>query len=161
MVILLIPVVLLTGAAAVSVLALEHLPTAMAWTLAICVLVLVPLALFPGSRGIAGNGFVIASYAFGLINWLFAMAYVYLEWGLVPLIIGLVFGGVGVIPIAFILSIFDAAWGALGNLATIGVLWGVSRGLGFWLIEKAALRQVYMDYEQSKHDEVIPAKRLD
>lgn len=156
-----IPVAFLYGAASVSVWALEYLPTIFGWTLTIALLLLTPLALAPPLRGISGNGFVLVSYVFGLILWLFALAYTYMEWGLVPVIIGILLAGVGIVPIAFVLTIFDAAWGVLGNIFILIVLTFASRGFGFWLIEKAADRQFAIDAERARKEVAFPATRID
>jgi hypothetical protein len=156
-----IPIALLYGAANASVWALEFLPTVFGWSITISLLVLTPLALIPASRGISGNGFVIVSYAFSLVLWLFSMAYIYLEWGLFPLLIGLAMGGVGVVPTAFVLSIFDAAWGVLGNTFILIIMTFAGRGLGFWLIEKAADRSFAIAAARAQEERVLPATRLD
>ncbi len=156
-----IPIPLLYGAATVSVWALEYLPTIFGWALTIALLVLIPLALIPQSRGVAGNGFVLVSFVFGLILWLFGLAYTYLEWGLMLVIIGILLGGVGIVPIAFVLSIFDAAWGVLGNIFLLIVLTIGSRAFGIWLVETAADRQILIEAERARKEVVFPATRID
>lgn len=157
----LIPIALLYGAATASVWAVEFLPSVFGWSITIAALILTPLALIPASRGLAGNGFVFVSYAFALILWLYSMAYVYLEWGFVPVVVGILMGGVGIVPIAFILSIFDAAWGVLGNICVLATLAFGVRILGFWLIEKAVDRDFAIAAARAQEERVVPATRID
>jgi hypothetical protein len=159
--ILSIPFALLYGAASASVWAIEYLPTIFGCSITISSLIITPLAFIPASRGISGNGFVFVSYAFWFISWLFSMAYVYLEWGFLPLVIGILMGGVGVVPIAFILSIFDGAWGVLGNIFLLTILTFAGRGLGFWLIEKAADREFALAAVRAQEEIVTPASRIE
>jgi hypothetical protein len=156
-----IPIAFLYGAAMASLWVLKYSPIVLGWTLTITLLILTPLALVPQSRSIAGIGFFISSVVFGLILWLYAIAYTFVEWGLLPLIIGILLGGVGVVPIAFVLSIFDAAWSVLGTIGLMTVLAFGSQALGIWLIEKAADRQFAMEAERARREIVVPAKRID
>lgn len=160
LVLFMLPVAFIFGAAEISIWAMEWMPAAFAWTLWITLLLFVPLALLPATRGVSGNGLVIASHVFGLILWLWGMAITYQMWGLFWLVVGLGFFGVGVVPIAMIAVVFEGEWMALGNLSFLLVLTLASRGFGYWLIEKAALRRMLRDYNQAQDEAVIPAERL-
>jgi hypothetical protein len=156
---LMFPVALIFGAAEISIWALKWLPATFSWTLLVTLVLFVPLAIFPSTRGASGNGIVIASYIFGTILWLWAMAITYSVWGMFALILGLMFFGVGVVPVAILAVIFEGEWMALGNLVFLFVLTFASRGLGNWLIEKAALRQIYKDYEREQQETLRPTAR--
>ena len=56
------------------------------------------LAIIPTARRFAGTTMVIASYFLGLNVWLGGVYAVYVLWGLVPLIVGLMFLGIGPVP---------------------------------------------------------------
>jgi len=155
-----LPIALIFGAAELSVWALDWLPSTFSWTFLVTVILFVPLAFIPAARGVSGNGIVIASYIFGAILWLWAMAITYSVWGMLALVLGLVFFGVGVVPVAILAVLFEGEWMAFGNLLFLIVLTFGSRGLGYWLIEKAALRQIVKDHEQAQKEIIIPSRRL-
>jgi hypothetical protein len=78
------------------------------------------------------------------------MAFVYLEWGLFPVILGLVLGGIGVVPIALFATIVEGRWDVFWNvIVLIGLTYGL-RALGFWLVEKAAERSIIIESRKSE-----------
>jgi len=156
-----IGIALLLGAAELSVWALEWAPAVFGIAFSICLLLLLPLAIIPATRGLSGNGFYLASYVFGVILWILSMAFVYIEWGLFPVIIGLILGGIGVVPIAILASIFEGQWAVLGNLTVLIVLTIGLRIFGVWLVEKAAERAILMADVKARREQIEPARRLD
>ena len=88
---------LLTGAAAFSVWVLKWTVPAFLSTLLVSLVRAAPLSLIPPTRGSSAVGFMIASYVFGAILWIWGMAYTYSVWGLFGVIVGLVLLGVGVV----------------------------------------------------------------
>lgn len=152
---------LLYGAAELSVWAIEWAPAIFGVVLLLCLIVLAPLSAIHPARGFAGNGFYIASYLFGLILWVLAMAFTYSVWGLTAVIIGLVFFGVGVVPVAILAAIIEGQWGVLGNLAILIALTFGLRIFGVWLVEKAAERAMEIVNARSRSDHAKPARRLD
>ena len=128
---------LLTGAATFSIWVLEWTFPAFAITLLVSVALLAPLALIPPTRGFSAVGFMIASFAFGAILWLWGMAYTYSVWGLFGVIVGLVLLGVGVVPVAMFAALVHGDWGNLGMFVVTAVVTFGSRGLANWLGEKA------------------------
>jgi hypothetical protein len=60
------------------------------------------LAIFPAARKSAGTTMVIASYFLGLNVWLGGVDAVYASWGFVPLILGLMFFGIGPVPMGLV-----------------------------------------------------------
>ncbi|WP_337661104.1 hypothetical protein [Erythrobacter sp. Alg231-14] len=154
-------IALLYGAAELSVWALEWASSLFGIAFLTCLLVFLPLSIIPRTRGFSGNGLYLTSYLFGAILWVLSMAFVYLEWGLFPVILGLILGGVGVVPIAMIATIVEGQWAILGNLV---VLIGLTIGLrifGYWLIEKAAERAILLADAEAKENHAAPARRLD
>jgi hypothetical protein len=86
----------------------------------ICVLVFLPLCIFRKTRPWAGVGFVYASYVFGIFLFAYACFFVVEVWGYVGLAIGLIFAGVGVVPVALLAALLHAEWSVLLEL-TFGI----------------------------------------
>ena len=82
------------------------LPVALV-ALGIAVLLL-PLAAFKTTRAFAGLALTILSYVFGATAWLYGAACSFAAFGWVGLIVGLLFAGIGVVPLAMIAGIFKA-----------------------------------------------------
>lgn len=102
----------------------------------ISLVILCPLAFFKKTRGIAGIGMFIASYAFGIDLWMYSVLVVYSTWGLLALIISLLFLGVGAVPIAILATLFNGMWSIFGELLVMAILTYGTRLLGFYLVEK-------------------------
>ncbi|MEO0463035.1 MAG: hypothetical protein AAF127_07875 [Pseudomonadota bacterium] len=150
----------LVFAAEFSVWALAWIPSLFAFLVTACVLILLPLSLLPKSRFIAAIGLQISAQIFGLILLIFSMAFVYMQWGLVPVIVGLIFGGIGPIPIAVVAAIIEGQWGFLGNQAILFAATLISAVVGGWLsaiVEKRALERAAEDIRATN---AIPARRL-
>ena len=136
-----IPIFFLLGAAEFSVWALDWIPGAFAIALGACVL-LMPLAIIPASRGLAANLFSITSLVFGACLWLYTLAFTYLEWGMLAVVIGVMLAGVGVIFTGIVAAIFAGAWGVLGNMALLFAMFVGSRFLSAWLAHLAEQRRM-------------------
>jgi hypothetical protein len=99
----------------------------------ICVLVLLPLALFRKTRVLAGIGFYIASFVFGIFLAAFSCVVAFQIWGFVGLVFGLIFLGVGVVPVAFLATLFHAEWHLFWEIVIGIALTFGSRALGIRL----------------------------
>jgi hypothetical protein len=93
---------------------------------AICVLVLFPLTFVRRTSGGAAIALFIASYLFGITVWFASAALTFSYFGWIGLILGLVFFGIGVFPMA-LWALFVGfgqaalAWMLIGMfIATIG-----------------------------------------
>lgn len=128
---------LLSGAATFSIWVLKWTFPAFAITLLISLVLLAPLSIIPPTRGFSAVGFMIASLAFGVILWLWGMAYTYSVWGLFGVIVGLVLLGVGVVPVAMFAALVHGDWGNLGMFVVTAVVTIGFRGLANWLAGKA------------------------
>lgn len=153
-------IVLLTGAAELSVWALEWTPAVFGVVFWVVVLLLLPLALIPPARGFAGGGILIASYIFGGVLWVWSMAFTYEVWGLVAVIIGLFIFGVGVVPIAMLAALLNGQWELLGMFALLIAITFGSRILGYWLAEKAEQRAMNLALKRHEQDTIKPARRV-
>ena len=150
---------LLYGAAEISLWALQWTPTVLPILFWATILVMVPLALIPVTRGAAGFSFFSVSFVFGLILWIWAMAYTYDTWGLFAVIVGLGFLGFGIVPIAMLAALLNGHWSMLGGLAFLVFMTVVTRFVGAWLLEsvEAKARDLAM-YKAS--EQATPANRI-
>lgn len=139
LVFLAIPVIFLLGAAKFSVWALNWIPSAIGIAVFACV-VLIPLAIIPATRGFAAGMFGLASFVFGACLWLYALAFTYLEWGMLGLVIGIMTFGVGVVLTGTLAAIFSGTWLVLGNIAFLFALFVGGRLLSAWLASLAEQR---------------------
>ncbi len=102
--------------------------------LAFAILILLPLACFQGSRNAAGKGLMAASYVFGVTTWFLGAAVTFTTWGWTGLIIGLVLGGVGVVPVGILAAFIAAGNYSLGlSMIVMVVVVFASRVGGFAL----------------------------
>src|SRR5581483_7390696 len=112
---------LLVGATSFSLWVLKWTPTAFEITLAVALLVFGPLALIPPTRAFSALGYIIASFAFGAIMWVWGMAFTYTVWGLFA-------------------ALVHGDWGNLGGFVIMAVLTYGCRMLATWLAQKAEER---------------------
>jgi hypothetical protein len=99
-------------------------------TLAVCLLLFLPLAVAKRTRFAAGVGFRISSYVFGLSLWIYSVTVAFRIWGWWGLIVGLILLGVGVVPIAYLATVLNGYWPIVGDLVLATVLTFGSRFLG-------------------------------
>lgn len=130
-----IPVIFIMGAIWAS----QHLIRpliAIGWfALALNICVLLPLSLIRRCRGFTGTVIFISSYIFGLITWMISLITVYLLWGAFAVILGLIFLGGGVVPLAVLATLFHGDWTSLGFVIGLLVLTIISRVIGYMLAE--------------------------
>jgi hypothetical protein len=104
-------------------------------TMLISILILLPAAIFKRSRGFAAVGLLIASYIMGITLWIWAFILTYMLWGVIALIIGLCFMGVGVVPIAMLATAFNKEWSILGQLILLLVITFGGRAISYFLAQ--------------------------
>jgi len=132
-VVLLLIALFIRGMVWVSDKAMPWLVWASAIALLICIFILLPLCIFRKARPIAGAAYYGASYVFGLMLWAYSCLFTVSTWGYGALAIGLIFLGVGVVPIAVLSSIFHAEWVVLAELVVSIILTFGTRIFGLWL----------------------------
>jgi hypothetical protein len=103
--------------------------------LLICIFIFLPLCIFRRTRPWAGVGYVYASLVFGIMLWAYSCLFVVYAWGYVALGIGLIFAGVGVVPMALLAALFRGEWSVLWEVVFGIVLTFGTRFLGLWLTE--------------------------
>ena len=127
----------------------------------IATIVLVPvsflLAVFRSARPWAGLGFTLASYAWGLDVWLSCVIAAYYLAGVVWMIIGVCFAGIGIVPVAIIAALVRGEWFTGIFLAvSVAIAYGL-RMLGHYLIgEEAPIEAEQRFLPQSpSYDDII------
>jgi hypothetical protein len=83
-------------------------------TFAVCVLVLLPMAVLPSTRGLAGRGLFLASWLFGLTTWTLGATVTFSTYGWVGLILGMMLFGVGVVPVGIFAAFVTLKLPSLG-----------------------------------------------
>jgi len=79
-------------------------------TFFILLLVFLPLSIIKKCRGWCSMAFLFWSYVCGLSLWMASLLETLNLWGLSAAIIGLVFMGVGILPVALLACIFKGEW---------------------------------------------------
>jgi hypothetical protein len=106
-------------------------------TLFIVILVLLPLAIFRRTRAFAGGGIYVASFVFGLTLWVWSLLISYTLWGITGIVVGLLLGGIGVVPIAILASSFHGMWSMVGQLLLVTAITFGTRFFGIYLMTKS------------------------
>jgi hypothetical protein len=109
-------VLFINGIAWVSYHVFDYVIWASNALIAICVLVFIPLALFRTTRIASVYGFYISSFVFGLCVWIYGFLITLQFWGVTGIIIGLVLGFVGVVPLGTLAAAFHAEWTVVAEL---------------------------------------------
>jgi len=91
-------------------------------------------SMIQGTRGIAGWILFISSYIYGIATWIYGLLVTLSLWGIFAIIIGLFLGGVGVVPIGLLASIFHGRWDILFTLMALIALTYGTRILAYVLI---------------------------
>lgn len=102
----------------------------------IVVVILLPMAIFRATRSAAGTGIFFSSYIFGLTTWFLGAAVTFVTWGWVGLLIGLLFFGVGVVPIGILAAFISLKLPSLGfSLIVMSLIVFATRFGGMALVE--------------------------
>ena len=89
---------------------------------AIAIVVLGPLAAFRKTRGAAGVGLFIVSYIIGATTWFLGAAVTFGSFGWAGLIIGILFLGLGVVPLGIIGAFFSLGISELGVILCVMIV---------------------------------------
>jgi hypothetical protein len=107
-------------------------------TLALNLLIFLPLSFVRGTRRFCAHAIYISSHLFGIVLWLWSLLLTYVLWGPIALLIGLMLFGVGVLPIALVAAVVNGLWGTVLQLIVLFVLTMVSRFYGVHLLEETS-----------------------
>lgn len=100
--------------------------------------VLLPAALIRPLRAFASLGLLVASWVFGFITWIFSFIVTLAIWGVWGVLIGLLFMGVGITPVAFLAMLLHSDWHPrIWDLLFMVILTFGVRALALWIAEKA------------------------
>ena len=135
-----IPVLLVVGAAEVSAMALGAMPTIFGGLVIGSALLFGVLSLMPKKRGLAGAGVLFTSMLLAALLWIWALAFTYESWGLIPVIVGLLLFGIGIVPIALLAAVVESQWLTLGLLLALMVCIHAYRVFGTNLLRLAGKR---------------------
>ena len=140
--------IFIVGATAVSEWVAPWFPVVFWTSLLVAFFILGPLSLIPPTRFIAAIGFVIASFVFGAMMWCCGLGVTYEAWGLGGVIIGLVFAGVGIVPVAMLAVLLQGEWQALIGFVILLVLTFGLRALGLWLAKRVDERTARLSFQR-------------
>jgi len=107
---MLIPALFIVGGAVLSAFLYPWLLKISAVVLAICIFILLPLSVFKKTRAYGGIGIYLSSELFGITTWIWSFLIAYQLWGFIGIFLGILLGGIGVVPIAILATIFSAEW---------------------------------------------------
>ena len=86
------------------------LATAFWIILPVVFLILLPLSFFRPLKPYCLIGILYSSYFFGLVTWVFGFIATYYTWGACAIIIGILCGVIGVIPIGVVAGLLSGDW---------------------------------------------------
>ncbi|MCU1114371.1 hypothetical protein JAK74_11230 [Stenotrophomonas maltophilia] len=96
--------------------------------------VLLPLAAFRGTRRFAGGGMTVGKGLFGFTLWVLCIALTFAKWGKAVTIVGLLFFGVGIIPMGVVAGFLTDPWyGGFVPLLLIALYVGASAAANHFL----------------------------
>ena len=100
------------------------------------ILMLLPSAVFKGSRRFCGKGIVAVSYIWGIALWMHATLLLYEIWGTTGLVLGVILLGAGSVALLCLALLFYGQFVALGLVVLLLILIFSVRAFGFWVISK-------------------------
>lgn len=78
--------------------------------LAINIVVLLPLSVSKKLRRFTGTTMFFSSYLFGVLSWVLGLQLTLIAWGIWGFIIGLIFAGLGFVPLGLIAAAIKGDW---------------------------------------------------
>ena len=130
-----LPFVFIMGATWASKNLLEPLIIIGWGLLALNIIIFLPLSIFKRFRGFTGSGIYASSFLFGLVAWLLGFILTYYIWGAWAVVIGILFLGGGVVPIALLATAISGYWDPFFSLLVVTVLTFASRIIGLLIAE--------------------------
>lgn len=121
------------GMAWVSVHVLEYLVPINDIVAVVCIVLLLPLALFRKTRIVPAYGLYVASFVFGVCVWMYGFIVTYSLWGVGGVFIGLMLGIVGIVPLGIIAASWHSEWEIVASLIFGLVTTYGARATAFWL----------------------------
>lgn len=106
--------------------------------LAIDIVILLPLSVVRGLRSLTGGGIFFSSYLFGIATWLLGFAITYNAWGWFGVLLGVMFLGVGVVPLAILACVLHGAWETAAVVVLFAVITFGARLVGYAIGESTS-----------------------
>lgn len=110
--------------------------------------ILLPLSFFRKTGMFGGIGMFISSYVFGLTLWFMGLLLTYFTWGFFGIFIGLILGGVGVVPVAMLAMLLNGELFVLFVLVLLLILTFGLKALGIYMAGRAEEKND--EYERRK-----------
>jgi hypothetical protein len=133
--ILSLPLIFFMGATWASTNLLEPL-IAIGWVLlALNIVIFLPLSIFKRLRGFTGGGIYFSSFIFGLVAWLLGFILTYSIWGAWAVVVGILFLGGGVVPIALLATALNGSWDPFFTLLAVTIITFSARVIGMLIAE--------------------------
>ncbi len=129
-------VLLISGTAYVGAKIISYLLSAAAILVVVCLMILLPLSLFRRTRMIPAYGFFVISFVMGLFTWMYGFLATYDFWGGTGIAIGILLGGVGVVPLGMIASALHSGWLAVVEMIAGLVLTFGAHFFSLFLVSK-------------------------
>ncbi|MBT5421347.1 MAG: hypothetical protein HOK80_10690 [Candidatus Cloacimonetes bacterium] len=106
-----------------------------AWiALIVVIIVLLPLSFLKKTKSFAGTCIHAMSYLFGATTWILSCAITFSTWGWPALIIGIMFFGAGVVPIAILASFISLKNLSMGfSIIVMAIITFATRAYGFYM----------------------------
>jgi len=104
-------------------------------------LVLLPLSIAKKARAFTSIIILLISFIFGITLWMEGLLVTLSTWGAFAAVIGVLMGGIGVVPIGMLAALFHGLWAALFELLFLTVLTFGSRILSQWLANSSDTKQ--------------------
>ncbi len=117
-----LPFIFIMGAAWASANLLQPL-IIIGWLLfALTAVLFLPLSVFKRLRNFTGGAIYLSSYIYGLVTWLIVFNLCYAIWGEWAVVIGILFLGGGVVPIALLATAIKGLWEPFTILIVLSIL---------------------------------------
>lgn len=104
-------------------------------------LVLLPLSIVRKLRPFTSAAILLISFVFGITLWMEGLLVTLSTWGTFAVIVGILMGGIGVVPIGMLAALFHGLWETLLELLILTVLTFGSRIFSQWLASSCDTRR--------------------
>ena len=105
--------------------------------LVVTVFILLPLAIFRKTRGFAGVGIYVTSYVYGLTVWVWSLLLTYTLWGGFGVVIGILMGGVGIVPLSVVACLFKGMFSTAFQVVLLAAFVFAVRAFALFLVASA------------------------
>lgn len=108
--ILFVIILIFKGGIALADMVLPWIQWVSGFVFLINVIVFLPMSFFKKTRTASAVAFYLSSYVYGMELWIRSLLITYVLWGGFWVVVGLLFGGVGVLPMSLLATLFNGEW---------------------------------------------------